>query len=95
MAEEDRRLVRLKYAVAVVVLAAALYDIHYAPKTVTYSTDVIVLFGVIFYLVFSGIRKIRIWPVRALVVALTMGFVCYFRTLQWSTIAIFSLVALF
>lgn len=92
---EDRKRTHIKYAVAIIIIAVSLYDIHYTPKTVAYSTDVIVLYGIIFYLVFSGIRRIRILPVRAFVVALTMGFVYYFRPIQWSTVAIFSLAALF
>lgn len=92
---EDRRAAYAKYAVAAVVLAASLYHIHYTPKTLSYSTDVIVLFGVIFYLLFAGIRRIRAIPVRALAVALIMGLVYYFRPMQWSTIALFALTALF
>lgn len=91
----ERRLVHIKYAVAVIILAAALFDIHYTPKTVTYSTDVIVLFGLIFYLVFAGLRRIRIVAVRAAIVALIMGSLHFYRPMQWSTVAIFSLVALF
>lgn len=92
---EDRKRAYVKYAVAVIVIAVCLYDIHYTPKTIAYSTDVIVLYGIIFYLVFAGIRRIRILPVRVFVVALIMGFVYYFRSIQWSTVAIFSLAALF
>lgn len=93
--EVERRLVHIKYAVVVIILAAAAFDIHYTPKTVTYSTDVIVLFGLIFYVVFAGLRRIRVVPVRALIVALIIGSLHYFRPMQWSTVAIFFVVALF
>lgn len=91
----ERKLVHIKYAVALLILAASLHHIHYTPKTIAYSTDVIVLYGLIFYLLFAGVRRIRVVPVRAVVVALTMGLIYYFRPIQWSTVAIFSLAALF
>lgn len=92
---DERRLLHIKYAVAVIVLAAASYDIHYTPKTIAYSTDVIVLFGLIFYVVFAGLRRIRRVSVRALIASLSMGLILYFRPMQWSTVAIFALVVLF
>lgn len=92
---DEKRLLHIKYIVSVLILAAAVCHIHYTPKTIAYSTDVIVLFGLAFYLVFAGLRRITVLSVRALAVALIMGFLHYFRPLQWSTIAIFSLSALF
>lgn len=86
---------QIKYSVAVVIMAASLYHIHTTPKTTAYSTDVIVLFGVLFYVVFSALRKIGKLFVRAAVIALFVGAVYYYRSIQWSTIAILCLAALF